>query len=184
MLESALLPRLGTTGIDFRRAELDAATIDVCRACSRYRRTFTEYRDASDWASSLVWERDADRERALFIVTLNGADVGLVELVASGDTLAIALLLVAAPARFAGVGRKVTRDVEVAARSAGYRVLSLGVHAENSDAHAFWSRLGFSDCGFLGRGTEAVVQMERLLHPLPSHRASVNRSEARPENGA
>jgi GNAT superfamily N-acetyltransferase len=166
MLEASLLTVLNSTRepspLFFRRAELDSELVALCRTCSGYRKRFTSYEDAKEWSESLAFERDADPERALVLVSRQGENVALLELVIAEDALMIALLLVDKRARFSGVGRLCVSAVERAASALGYKALSLGVHLANTDAHAFWERLGFADSGFLGRGEEAILQMERL----------------------
>jgi len=162
MLEAQILPLLISPELTFRRGDLKGSVRNVCLACSRYRKLFTEYANAREWAESLSYERDADADRALIAVTKNCEDIALLELVSAGDTLTIALLLVSSSSRFHGIGRACVRAVENAAKVAGYAALSLGVHS-NNEAMTFWGRAGFSDCGFLGRGDHGILQMERVL---------------------
>lgn len=158
-------PARSLAGLVLRSVRDVADAKPVLRLASRYRKRFTCYESAEDWAHSLISERDMDRDRCLLLAE-RGADapVAVIELVQQGDAVSIALLVVGHHYRMAGVGRQLVRRIEVAAQNVGFRALALGVDAENTEATAFWESLGFAVRGVLGgRSHDAIIVMEKLL---------------------
>ena len=112
-------------------------------------------------------------DRATFVATLNGTDVGLVVGEPHYEDVADAGLYsmwVAPEVRGQGVGERLIHAVIGWARSEGYRCLRLEVADANPPAVALYERMGFTPTGrvdHLPPPREHITEHERVLRLEP-----------------
>lgn len=118
-----------------------------------------------DAAIQLLADAEVDDQRKVFVLSprTGGPPVGVLDLMLDypePETAQIVLLLFRESCQGLGYGKETTAAVEAALAARGFRALRLSVVDENTDARAFWERLGFAAVGRLDRG---VTVFEKVL---------------------
>jgi ribosomal protein S18 acetylase RimI-like enzyme len=122
---------------------------------------------ADDAGEHLVAEAEADDTRRVFVLVpqAGGPAVGLLDLYLhhpEPGTAHVGLLLFRESCQGLGYGTETTAALEHALAQAGFGTLRLSVGDENTEARAFWERVGFAPVGRLDRG---VTVYEKRLAP-------------------
>lgn len=124
-------------------------------------------------AQERAFLRSMPKRSLLNIVLLGKVVVGFQEYMpyatytSTMDHVASAGTFIAAPVRGRGLGRALSAVTWAAARAAGYTKLVITVRADNPEAQAFYTGLGFQPCGRLAR--QAFVDgkyVDELLYEL------------------
>lgn len=108
-------------------------------------------------AIQLLADAEVDPQRRIYVLVprAGGPAVGVLDLLLDypePEVVQIVLLLFREACQGLGYGKETTAAVEAALAARGYRALRLSVVDENTDARAFWERLGFAAVGRLDRG--------------------------------
>jgi len=118
-----------------------------------------------DAAIQLLADAEVDDQRRVFTLVprAGGPPVGVLDLMLQYPEPGVAqivLLLFRESCQGLGYGKETTAAVEASLAERGFRALRLSVVDENTDARAFWERLGFAAVGRLDRG---VTVYEKVL---------------------
>jgi ribosomal protein S18 acetylase RimI-like enzyme len=118
-----------------------------------------------DAAFQLIADAEVDPQRKVYALAPRGGGpvVGVLDLMLDYPEPGLAqvvLLLFRESCQGLGYGKETTAAVEGALAARGYRALRLSVVDENTEARAFWERLGFAAVGRLDRG---VTVFEKAL---------------------
>jgi ribosomal protein S18 acetylase RimI-like enzyme len=121
----------------------------------------------ADAAIQLLADAEVDEQRRVYALVprAGGPAVGVLDLMLDYPEPQVAhvvLLLFREACQGLGYGKETIAAVEGALQARGYRAVRLSVVDENTEARAFWERVGYGLAGRLDRG---VTVYEKPLRP-------------------